>query len=237
MMSLPPSSLVAVYIRLGWTHLFTRPGRTLLTILGVGLGVAATIAVQTANVDVLRSFEESVLTVAGPVTLEVSAGEAGVDERLITGVRDVAGVESARPVLEIGVRLAIGAGRYQSFRILGVDLLDELNSVRGRLPASFDALQGSGEEQGLEGLLASDGILVGQGLALEIDAKPKTVLALEVGGRDISRFRDLGHAPPLGSPIRMGPLGGYGYCRRAADVRPNRAFGSHRCCHAIIIFG
>ena len=78
------------------------------------------------------------------------------------------------------------AGRYQSFRILGVDLLDELNSVRGRLPASFDALQGSGEEQGLEGLLIPDGILVGQGLALEIDAKPKTVLALEVGGRDIS---------------------------------------------------
>ena len=32
---------------------------------GVGLGVAATIAVQTANVEVLRSFEESVLTVAG----------------------------------------------------------------------------------------------------------------------------------------------------------------------------
>ena len=45
--------------------------------IGVALGVAATIAVQTANVEVLRSFEESVLTVAGPVTLEVTAGEAG----------------------------------------------------------------------------------------------------------------------------------------------------------------
>ena len=55
--------------------------------------------------------------------------------------------------------------------------------MRGRLPASFNALQGSGEEQGLEGLLIPDGILVGQGLALEIDAKPKTVLALEVGGQ------------------------------------------------------
>jgi putative ABC transport system permease protein len=185
-MSLPPSSLFAVFVRLGWTHLSTRPGRTLLTILGVGLGVAATIAVQTANVDVLRSFEESVLTVAGPVTLEVSAGEAGMDERLITGLRDIGGVESARPVLEIGARLAIGAGRHQSFRILGVDLLDELNSTRSRLPASSDALQGSGEDQGLEGLFAPDGLLVGQGLALEIDAQPKTVLALEVGGRDVS---------------------------------------------------
>ncbi|MGZ8384077.1 MAG: ABC transporter permease, partial [Nitrospira sp.] len=185
-MPLIPSSLVAVLVRLGWTHLSTRPGRTLLTILGVGLGVAATIAVQTANVDVLRSFEESVLTVAGPVTLEVAAGEAGMDERLITAVRDVAGVESARPVVEIGVRVATGAGPSQSFRILGVDLLDELNSMKGRLPASLDALQGSGGEQGLEGLLTPDGILVGQGLASEIDAKPRGVLALEIGGRDVS---------------------------------------------------
>ncbi|MGZ8394238.1 MAG: ABC transporter permease, partial [Nitrospira sp.] len=185
-MPLIPSSLVAVFVRLGWTHLSTRPGRTLLTTLGVGLGVAATIAVQTANVDVLRSFEESVLTVAGPATLEVTAGEAGMDEHLITAVRDVAGVESARPVVEVGVRVAIGAGRFQSFRILGVDLLDELNSMKGRLPASLDALQGSGGEQGLEGLLTPDGILVGQGLALEIDAKPEGVLALEFGGRDVS---------------------------------------------------
>ena len=185
-MSWIPSSFVAVFVRLGWTHLSTRPGRTLLTTLGVGLGVAATIAVQTANVDVLRSFEESVLTVAGPVTLEVAAGEAGMDEHLITAVRDVAGVESARPVVEVGVRVATGAGRSQSFRILGVDLLDELNSMKGRLPPSLDVLQGSGEEQGLEGLLTPDGILVGQSLASEIDAKPRGVLALEIGGRDVS---------------------------------------------------
>ncbi|HQV46429.1 MAG TPA: hypothetical protein PL109_08355, partial [Nitrospira sp.] len=82
-MPLISSALFEVCARLGWTHLSTHPGRTLLTIIGVGLGVAATIAVQTANVDVLRSFEDSVLAVAGPVTLEVSAGEAGMDERLI----------------------------------------------------------------------------------------------------------------------------------------------------------
>ncbi|HQV11049.1 MAG TPA: hypothetical protein PKW52_06905, partial [Nitrospira sp.] len=90
---------------------------------GVGLGVAATIAVQTANVEVLRSFEESVLTVAGPVTLEVSAGETGIDERVITAVRAVPGVSSARPVLEVGVRVADGPTPRPSFSILGLDLL------------------------------------------------------------------------------------------------------------------
>ncbi|MDR4479317.1 MAG: FtsX-like permease family protein [Nitrospira sp.] len=161
----------------------THPGRTLLTIIGVGLGVAATIAVQTANVDVLRSFEESVLTVAGPVTLEVSAGEAGMDERLIATVREVTGVDSARPVVEVGVRVA---DRQQSFLILGLDLLDELNTVQARLPATLEALQHLGEGDGMDALLAPNGLLVGQGLASDLNVGPTGALELEVGGRKVS---------------------------------------------------
>jgi putative ABC transport system permease protein len=150
------------------------------------LGVAATVAVQTANVDVLRSFEESVLTVAGPVTLEISGGEAGIDERLIAEVRDIAGVESARPVVEVGVRVAEGAGHHQSFLILGVDVLDELNSMRGRIPATLDAFQRPGEEKGLERLLAPNGLLVGQAIAANLAIGAGSALTLEVGGREVS---------------------------------------------------
>ena len=42
-----------------------RPARTAMTILGIALGVAVSVAIRTANVEVLRSFEEAVLTVAG----------------------------------------------------------------------------------------------------------------------------------------------------------------------------
>lgn len=184
-MSLIPVSLVAIWVRLGWTHLSTHPGRTLLTTIGVGLGVAATIAVQTANGDILRSFEESVLTVAGPVSLEVSAGESGMDERLVGSVRDVAGVESARPVVEVGVRVAMASGRQEPFRILGMDLLDELNSIRGRIPASLDTFRSSGNEAELAGLLAPHGILIGQALASELEVAPRDVLTLEIGGREV----------------------------------------------------
>lgn len=185
-MSLVPTAFIAVCARLGWAHLSLHSGRTLLTIIGVGLGVAATIAVQTANVDVLRSFEESVLTVAGPVTLEVSGGEAGMDERLIAEVRDIAGVESARPVVEVGVRVAEESGRHQSFLILGVDVLDELNSMRGRIPATLDAIQGSGEEKGLERLLAPNGLLVGQAIASSMAIDAGNALTVEVGGREVA---------------------------------------------------
>jgi putative ABC transport system permease protein len=151
--------------------------------IGVGLGVAATIAVQTANVDVLRSFEDSVLAVAGPVTLEVSAGEAGMDERLIASVRGIAGVDSAKPVGELGVRVA---GRSQSFLILGLDLLDELNSMQGRLPATLETLWRPGEGDEMDGLLAPSGLLLGQGLASELGVGPKALLNLEAGGREVS---------------------------------------------------
>ncbi|MBA3752591.1 MAG: ABC transporter permease [Nitrospira sp.] len=197
-MSLIPSSLVAIFVRLGWAHLSRRPGRTLLTIIGVGLGVAATIAVQTANVDVLRSFEESVLTVAGPVTLEVSAGEIGMDERLIAALRNVAGVESARPVVEVGVRVAESAS--PSFLVLGVDMLDELNSIHGRIPAILDALPRHGEEGRLDGLLAPNALLMGQALASDLRVRPQSVLTLEVGGRQVTVSIAAVMTPQPGSP-------------------------------------
>ena len=184
-MSILSWSSIAVFLRLGWAHLSTHPGRTLLTIIGVGLGVAATIAVQAANGDVLRSFEQSVLTVAGPAALEVTAGEGGMDERLITAVRGVEGVESARPVVEVNVRAAMGSGRHGSFRILGMDLLEELNSARSRIPATLDASDGSAKEEGLSALLAPHGIMLGEALAFDLQARPKDALTLEVGGRDV----------------------------------------------------
>ena len=172
-----------VCARLAWTHLSTHPGRMLLTVIGVGLGVAATIAVQTANVNVLRTFQDSVLSVAGPVTLEISAGELGMDERLIAAVRAVGGVDSARPVVEVGARVA---GRPQSFLILGLDLLDELNAVQGRLPAAVEDSGHPGVGDGMEGFLAPNGLMVGQGLALELGVGPRDILNLDVGGREVS---------------------------------------------------
>ncbi len=201
-MPLISSALFKVCVRLGWTHLSTHPGRTVLTILGVGLGVAATIAVQTANVEVLRSFEASVLTVAGPVTLEVSAGEAGMDERLVTTLRAVDGVESARPVLEVGVRVADGRGIGQSFSILGLDLLDELNSEGGRIPSQPDAGSPPGTHVAIEGLLTKNGLLVGQGLASDLGVGPSSYVAVQAGDREtsLSIVGVIGRRPGASSP-------------------------------------
>ncbi len=109
------------------SHVMQWPLRTLLTIIGVALGVSASVAVRTANVDVLRSFEQAVLTVAGPTALEVSGGEPGLDETLITSVRTVRGVVSASPVIvQTAVRMN-GHQQGQAVQVLGLDLLAELD--------------------------------------------------------------------------------------------------------------
>ncbi len=106
-----------------------------------------------------------------------------MDERLIASVRGIAGVDSATPVGEIGVRVA---GRSQSFLILGLDLLEELNTTQGRLPATLETLWRPGEGDEMEGLLAPSGLLLGQGLASELGVGPKALLNLEAGGREVS---------------------------------------------------
>src|SRR5437868_14090174 len=106
-------------------HALQRPFRALLSIAGVALGVLASVAIGTANMQVLRSFEQAVTTVAGPATLEIAGHELGVDEAVITSVRAVAGVVSAAPVLEEAVVVAQGKSPGQTLEILGLDLLAE----------------------------------------------------------------------------------------------------------------
>ncbi|MDH5346544.1 MAG: hypothetical protein OEW13_01450, partial [Nitrospira sp.] len=109
------------------SHLRQWPLRTFLTIIGVSLGVSASVAVRTANVDVLRSFEQTVLTVAGPTTLEVSGDETGLDEQIVPSVRMVAGVTSASPViLQTAVRMKENQPG-QAIQVIGLDLLEEFH--------------------------------------------------------------------------------------------------------------
>lgn len=126
-------AFLRVLLLLLTSHVRQWPLRTLLTIVGVALGVSASVAVRSANVDVLRSFEQAVMTVAGPTTLEVSGGETGFDEQVIARVRTIAGVTSASPViLQTAVHMR-GEQADQAIQVVGLDLLAELNTRGFRL--------------------------------------------------------------------------------------------------------
>ena len=169
-------SFIKVFPLILSAHVAQRPLRTLLTVIGVALGVSASVSVRTANVDVLRSFEQAVLTVAGPTTLEISGGELGLDERLITTVRNVPGVTSASPViLQTAVRM--GEGSYgQAVQVLGLDLLAEADSRGFRLSRRPT-------ERQLETLLNPETVLLGRKLAAEWNLLAGDRVDLRFGSR------------------------------------------------------
>jgi putative ABC transport system permease protein len=154
-------------------HIFQRPLRTLLTVIGVALGVSASVAVRTANIDVLRSFEQAVLTVAGPTTLEVSGGEVGLDERIITVIRKVPGVLSSSPVI-LQTAVVTRDGQQEAVQVLGLDLLAEVGSRGFRLTQ-----QSSGRE--FETMLNPNTILLGNELAAAWNVSVGETVDLQVG--------------------------------------------------------
>lgn len=152
--------VVKVVVLILLSHLRQWPLRTLLTVVGVSLGVSASVAVRTANVDVLRSFEQAVLTVAGPTTLEVSGDETGLDEQVLTSVRTVSGVTSVSPVIfQTAVRMN-GNQPGQAIQVLGLDLLEEFHT-RG-----FDVSQPATESQ-LVSMVDPRAVFLGEALATE----------------------------------------------------------------------
>ncbi|NDJ15647.1 MAG: hypothetical protein EBY17_31495, partial [Acidobacteriia bacterium] len=161
-----------------WSHITQRPFRTGLTIVGVALGVAASVAVRTANMEVLHSFEQAVLTVAGPTTLEVSGGDFGLDEQLIAKVRDVPGLASASPVLvQTAVRLDAGT-TGAALQVMGLDLLAEFDS-RGFRVAQEE------NDNPLADMLKADSVYLGRKLAAEWHLTTGSTIQLQAGPRQV----------------------------------------------------
>ncbi len=166
---------LGLHIALIRAHVSQKRFRVLLSIAGVALGVLASVAIGTANIHVLRSFEQAVTTVAGPASLEIAGHDLGLDESVITAIRAVEGVVSAAPVIEDSVVLTQGKQRGQALQIVGLDLLAEAGSRGFQIQA--DA------EEALEALLAPDSLYLGRQVAADWNLGVGSLVEVTVGGR------------------------------------------------------
>ena len=176
-----PLMLNAALIR---AHALQRPYRALLSIAGVALGVLASVGIGTANIQVLRSFEQGVTTVAGPATLEIAGHDLGVDESVITAVRAVEGVVSAAPVIEESVVVVQGEARGQALQILGLDLLAEVGTRGFQIPQADT-------EVALDALFAPDALYLGRQVAADWNLGVGSIVEVTAGGR-LVRLRVVG---------------------------------------------
>ncbi|HZC67872.1 MAG TPA: FtsX-like permease family protein [Nitrospirales bacterium] len=176
---------MTVFRLLVWRHVAGDLPRTALTVGGVALGVAVYVAVATANVEIVRSFEQAVLGVAGRTTLQVfnaTNSLGGFDERIIEPLSHADGVLLATPVLDLtGIWRVDGSARGIVLPILGVDLLAESSFRDYRVIESGHDNPGS--ESDWERYLEPDTIFVGRRLAQRHGLTMGSALEVNVGGR------------------------------------------------------
>ena len=107
------------------------PGRAVLAIAAIALGVALGVAVHLINASALSEFEIASRHLAGEADLVVRGPRSGFDETLYARIARLPQVEAANPAVEADVPLA---GRQESLRVLGFDPLRAAQVQPGLLP-------------------------------------------------------------------------------------------------------
>jgi putative ABC transport system permease protein len=97
------------------------PGRSLLTVVGVLLGVAVVFSVDVVNTSVIGAVRQSMADVGGKTQLNVGAG-VGVDEDALERVRSVSGVAAAVPIIEVVVH---DVRAHVQLAVLALDTLSD----------------------------------------------------------------------------------------------------------------
>lgn len=103
-----------------WPYVRRHRLRTVLTTVGIMLGVAVFIGMHTANQSVLFAFYKTIDRIAGKAELQITAGESGFPEEVLERVQALPEVKVAVPVIEAPVDTGLkGEG---NLLILAVDM-------------------------------------------------------------------------------------------------------------------
>src|SRR5271154_2483590 len=116
-----------LFYRLMLRPLLQEPGRALLTILAVTLGVAVVLAIDLAGAAATGSFRASMETLAGDNDLEVVA-TGGVPEAVVGTLAQLPFSLRISPRIE---SFAVLPGTKQSLPLIGLDLIAEGGNYAG----------------------------------------------------------------------------------------------------------
>src|SRR5215471_39160 len=105
---------------ISWQYVRQHRLRSLLTTIGIVLGVGIFVGMHAAGASVLSALSTTIDRIAGKTQLQVTSGEAGFPEDVLDRVQSVPEVAVAEPVIEAVVRS--GIEREGNLLILGVDM-------------------------------------------------------------------------------------------------------------------
>ncbi len=153
-------------------HVADSPLRSLLTLIGVTVGVATLVGIAAINRSVMESFRSTIDTVAGKTDLTIAASGPGMPEEWLDTVRAVPGVLHASGGVDVIAPIKGRPG--ENLYLLGVDLLDD---------GYFRSYEGADTDVGaladdLEFLNSTDRLLVSDRYARERSLKTGDTIVL-----------------------------------------------------------
>jgi len=107
--------------RVSLREILTRPGRALLTLLSIVIGVATVVSISIATSTTRLAYREMFASVTGRAELEVTAdGGGSFSEKVLGQVEGVPGVKAAVPLLQRPTVMHV-KGRRAKLMALGID--------------------------------------------------------------------------------------------------------------------
>lgn len=178
-----------------WTftlrEVHSRPGRAILTLLSVVLGVAALVATTTASRATRQAYQDMYRIMAGRAALEVVAEGGGAYEQDIAQiVEEIPGVVAAVPILQRPTIVYLPNNERVQATLLAFEP-DRYQAVR-----DFDLVEGEFFHSGSgilldAGFAHSAGVRVGDNVRLPLSKRRKLIEATVVGllsPREASQF-------------------------------------------------
>ncbi len=145
-------------------HLFTRPVRTLLTLLGVAFGVALVVGMRATNASVLAAFDDLTDRAAGKADLEIVGDDAGIDMGLLEELdehRDLAQHFAGR-VEQTSFLQGTNGKSGLKVLVLGVDFFGDLDFLPFKTAKGPDVF-----DDAIEFVSSPGAVLVSETLARE----------------------------------------------------------------------
>jgi putative ABC transport system permease protein len=145
------------------------PGRALVALAAIALGVALGVAVHLINASALNEFRIAAHHLAGEADLVIRGPSAGFDETLYPRIAKLPEVAAANPAVELEVPIF---GRAGTLRIIGFDPLRAAQVQPSLLP----------ERNGdVEELLSADAVLLSPAAARWLELEKGALLSMMVG--------------------------------------------------------
>ena len=165
-MTRPRPGPQSLFRRLVWRALAREPGRALLAVLSVALGVSVFLAIRLANRSAVASFEAFAQGIGTGADLSVRAAVGPLDEALLPRLDGLRRDFWIRPVLEGS--FTRGAG-LEPFQVLATDLVGLGGSAGERADPDPAPAAWAGFGQALRD---PDAVLVSRDLALSAGLGP-----------------------------------------------------------------